>query len=147
MAGIFWKHVPIFNRSPEVRSVVFDGERHLIPVGLSTLPEQTVWKAKNQNPIMGTGDPYNPGALGTKYLIVTEDEEGWNEPLTQKEWEAHCSRPCREDEQIWFKEKYGEDPKAKLVQRGSKNSVAAKSRYEAGGVEKGNAEFTQREAS
>lgn len=146
MAGIFWKHVPIFNRAPIALAMVFDGERHIIPVGLSELPEQTLWKAKNQNPIMGSGDPYNPGAAGTKYLVVTDDEEGWDEPLTKEQWENHCKRPCREDEQIWFAEKYGEDPKAKLVQRGQKNSVAAKSRGEAGGLPKGIAEFTGREA-
>lgn len=146
MAGIFWKHIPIFNRAPITLAVMFDGERHPIPPGRQELPEQTIGKAQNQNPIMGTGDPYNPGALGTKYLIVREDEEGWGVPLTQDEWEAHCKRPCREDETIWFREKYGEDPKAKLIQRGSRNSVAAKSRYEAGGMPKGIAEFTTKEA-
>lgn len=146
MAGIFWKRVPIFNRAPKALSVVFDGERHTIPTGLSDLPEQTLYHAKNQNPIMGSADPYHPGMLGARYLIVTEEEEGWNQPLTPEEWEQHCQRPCREDETIWFREKYGEDPKAKLVQRGSRNSVAARNRSEAGGIPKGIAEFTQREA-
>lgn len=124
---------------------MFDGQREPIPSGRYELPEQTVWKAQNQNPIMGTGDPYNPGALGTKYLIVMEHDEGFDVPLTQAEWEAHCRRPCREDETIWFKEKYGEDPKAKLIERGSRHSVAAKSRYEAGGLPKGIAEFSAKE--
>jgi len=146
MAGIFWKQVPIFNRAPTALAMVFDGERHVIPVGLSTLPEQTIRHAKNQNPIMGSGDPYNPGAYGTKYLIVTEDEEHWGEPLTKEEWEEHCDRPCRENEQIWFSDKYGQDPKAKLVKRGKKNAVAATSRGEAGGFPRGMAEFTQKDA-
>lgn len=145
MAGNFWKHVLVFNRAPIVLYVMFDGERHPIEPGLQELPEHTIWMAQNQNPIMGTGDPYNPGVLGTKYLIVREEQEGWGVPLTREEWEAHCKRPCREDETIWFKEKYSNDPKAKIVSHGSKNSVAAKSRYEAGGVPKGNAEFTMRE--
>lgn len=146
MAGIFHKLVPVFNRAPVTLSVMFDGERHPIPPGRHALPAQTIWKAQNQNPIMGTGDPYNPGASGTKYLIVMEDEENYDVPLTKEEWEAHCKRPCREDESIWFTEKYGDDPKAKLIQRGSRNSVAARSRQEAGGLPKGLAEFTQKDA-
>ncbi len=144
MAGTFHKHVAIFNRSPQILFVMFDGERHAIPPGRHELPEQTIAKAQNQNPIMGSGDPYNPGVAGTKYLIVREDEEGYDVPLMQAQWEDHCKRPCREDETIWFREKYGEDPHAKLVTRGSRNSVAAKSRGEAGGLPKGIAEFTQK---
>ncbi len=146
MAGVFWKQINIFNRAPIALAMVFDGERHTIPVGVSTIPEHTLRHAQNPNPIMGSGDPYNPGVSGTKYLIVTEDDEYWNQPLTKDAWEAHCQRPCREDETIWFQEKYGDDPKAKLIQRGSRNSVAAKNRIEAGGIPRGIAEFTQKEA-
>lgn len=145
MAGTFVRRVPIFNRAPVTLSVMFDGERSPIPPGLSELPEHTVGKAKNQNPIMGTGDPYNPGAAGCKYLIVTEEEEHWKEPLSVEEWEDHCNRPCREDETIWFRDHYGEDPKAKMVKRGSRHTVAARSRGEAGGVTTGLAQFTARD--
>ena len=144
--GIFFKRIQVFNRAPITLFVMFDGQRDPIPPGLHELPEQTVWKAKNQNPVMGSADPYNPGANGARYLIVTDDEEGWEVPLTKDEWEDHCKRPCREDETIWFREKYGEDPKAKLIQRGSRNSVAARNRMEAGGTPRGIAEFTQKEA-
>lgn len=146
MAGIFWKQIQIFNRAPTELSMVFDGERHILPVGLSSIPEHTLRHAQNPNPIMGSGDPYNPGVNGTKYLIVADGDEGFGEPLTREEWEAHCKRPCREDETIWFREKYGDDPKAKLIQRGSRNSVAAKNRMEAGGLPRGIAEFTTKEA-
>lgn len=146
MAGIFWKQVPIFNRAPVPLYVVFDGERHTIPTGLSTLPEQTIYHAKNQNPIMGSQDPYHPGVFGARLLIVTEGEDGWNQPLTKEEWEAHCNRPCREDEQIWFKERYGEDPHAKLVSRGLRNSVAARNRSEASSSLPRSTDFTAREA-
>jgi hypothetical protein len=145
MAGTFVKAIPIFNRAPVELSVMFDGEKKPIPVGLSSLPEHTVWKAKNQNPIMGSGDPYNPGANGTKYLIVTDDEYGWELPLTKDEWEEHSKRPCREDETIWFKERYENDPKAKLITRGSRLAVAARSRQEAGGIPRGLAEFTAKD--
>lgn len=144
--GIFLKRLRIFNRAPIPLSVMFDGQREDLPPGQSELPEAAVWKAQNQNPIMGTGDPYNPGANGTKYLIVMEGEEGFGVPLTKLEWETHCKRPCREDETIWFQEKYGDDPKAKLIQRGSRQSVAARNRAEVAEIPKGNAEFTAREA-
>lgn len=145
MAGTFVRRVPIFNRTPNTLYVMFDGERNPIPSGLSDLPEHTIGKAKNQNPIMGSGDPYNPGASGTRYLIVTDDEEGWNVPLSPEEWEDHCNRPCREDETIWFRDHYGEDPKAKMVKRGSKNTVASRSRGEAGGAPTTLAQFTARD--
>lgn len=144
--GIFFKRIQVFNRAPTTLFVMFDGQREPIPSGHYELPEQTVWKAQNQNPVMGTGDPYNPGALGTKYLIVTEHEEGWDVPLTQEQWEDHCKRPCREDETVWFQEHYGDDKHAKLIKRGSRNSVAAKNRMEAGGIPKGLADFTSKDA-
>ena len=144
MAGTFFKQIPVFNRAPQILFVMFDGERHPIPPGRHELPEQTVGKGQNQNPVMGTGDPYNPGAAGTKYLIVMEDQEGYDVPLTQDEWEAHCKRPCREDETIWFSERYGSDPKAKQILRGSKH-VAARSRDDAGGVPRGLADFTKKD--
>lgn len=146
MAGTFWKMVQIFNRAPETRYVFFDGERHPIPPGLSELPEHTVYFAMNQNPIMGSANPYDPGVQGARYLIVTKDQDGWNQPLTKDEWEEHSRRPCREDETIWFKERYGDDPKAKQLVRGSRHSVAARNRSEAGSAPRGMAEFTGREA-
>jgi hypothetical protein len=144
--GIFLKRLKVFNRAPIALSVMFDGQRDDIPQGFYEIPEPAVWKAQNQNPIMGTGDPYNPGALGTKYLIVMEGDEGYGVPLTKEEWETHCKRPCREDETVWFKERYGDDKNAKLLTRGSRTSVAARNRLEAGGVERGLAEFTQKDA-
>lgn len=145
MAGTFWKQIPIFNRAPIALAVMFDGERHTIPTGLSALPEHTLYHAKNQNPIMGSADPYNPGVLGAQYLIVTEGEDGWMDPLTKEAWEEHCNRPCREDENIWFTAKYGEDKHANLVRHGSKKSVHARNRFEAGGSGIGSAVFTQKD--
>lgn len=144
--GIFFKRIKVFNRAPTTLFVMFDGQREPVPAGHYELPEQTVGKAQNQNPIMGSGDPYNPGVLGTKYLIVMEGEEGYGDPLTKEQWEDHCQRPSREDENIWFQEHYGEDPKAKLIKRGSRNSVHARNRSEAAVALGGLAEFTQREA-
>ena len=143
--GIFIKRLKVFNRAPIALSVMFDGQRDDIPSGWYEIPEPAVWKAMNQNPIMGSGDPYNPGAAGTKYLITMEGDEHHGEPLTKEEWEAHCKRPCREDERIWFAERYGDDKKAHLLTRGSRN-VAARNRSDAGGVTNTVADFSHREA-
>lgn len=145
MAGTFWKMIPIFNRAPKTLYVFFDGERHPIPPGLSEIPERTLYHAKNQNPIMGSADPYNPGMAGARYLIVEKDDEGFGTSLTKDEWEEHCNRPCREDERIWFNERYGSDPKAKQLVRGSRNSVAARHRSEVTAGPMGMAEFTAKE--
>lgn len=146
--GVFLKRIKIFNRAPVELSVMFDGQREPIPAGASEMVDIAVWKAQNQNPVMGTGDPYNPGAAGTKYLIVTEEDEAFGQSLTKEEWEAHCKRPCREDEQIWFQEKYGDDPKSKIITRGSRQSVAARNRQDAFGTPRTHnpVEFTNREA-
>lgn len=146
MSGIFIPRVNIFNRAPTTLFVMFDGERSPIPPGISELPQIALRHAENQNPIMGSGDPYNPGAMGTKYLIVVEGEDGWMQPLTKEEWEDHLQRPCRDDENIWFEQQYGNDPKAKLQKRGSRNAVHARNRSDAGGPLNVNAEFTAREA-
>ena len=146
MAGIFLTRVKVFNRAPVPLAVFFDGERNTIPVGHYELPAITLYHAKNQNPIMGSGDAHNPHVSGTQYLVVEEGEEGYGEPLTKDEWEAHCKRPCRWDEEAAFAEKYVNDPHAKLIVRGAKQSSTAKNRYEAGGNPGGLAEFTRKEA-
>lgn len=139
--GIFQKFEKIFNRAPIELGVTFDGQRESIEPGFGELPDLTVGFAKNQNPIMGSADPYNPHMSGAKYLIVVEGEEGYGEPLTKEEWEQHLGRPCRWDEEAAFADKYGNDPKAKLVVRGS-GKTTAKSRFEAGGAPGGNATFS-----
>lgn len=141
--GIFQKYIKVFNRAPVDLYVIFDGQRETIEPGAGELPDITVGFAKNQNPIMGSADPNNPHLSGARYLIVEAEDEGFGTPLTKDEWEQHLGRPCRFDEEAAFEEKYSNDPKAKLVTRGSKGP-AAKSRYEAGGNPQGNASFTSR---
>jgi hypothetical protein len=144
--GIFQTHVKIFNRAPVALNVMFDGQQKGLPAGESELPDLTVPYAQNQNPIMGSQDPNNPTWSGARYLIVTADDEFFGKPLTKEEWEAHKGRPCRFDEEAAFAEKYGDDPKAKLVVRGKKGSATAGNRYEAGGTVQGSAVFTGRDA-
>ena len=141
--GVFQKYVKVFNRAPEPRPVMFDGQRAWIAIGHDELPEQTVRYAQNQNPIMGTGNPNDPGMSGTRYLIVREGQEGYGEPLTKEEWEAHLGRPCRIDEEAAFAEKYGDDPKARLVTIGSKKKKLSK--FEVGGNPGGLADYTTKE--
>jgi hypothetical protein len=128
--GIFQKFTKVFNRAPVELFVMFDGQQETIPPGEGDLPDLTVVFAKNQNPIMGSGDPHNPTVGGCQYLVVEEGDEGYGVPLTKEEWEAHLGRPCRFDEEAAFAEKYADDPKARLVKRGSGKSTA-RSRYEA----------------
>jgi hypothetical protein len=144
--GIFQKHIKIFNRAPIDLFVMFDGQKKTLESGLSELPDLTVPYAQNQNPVMGSADPNNPTWSGAQYLIVTEDDPNFGKSMTKEEWEAHLGRPCRYDEEAAFRERYGDDPKAKLVKRGNKNQATAKSRYEAGGVIGGLAQYSGKDA-
>lgn len=140
--GIFQKFIKVFNRAPIKLAVMFDGQREILDPGWNELPDLTVMFAKNQNPVMGSGDPNNPALNGARYLITTEGEDGYGVPMTKDEWEAHLSRPCRVDELAAFEENYGSDPKAKLVTFGKGRKQAAKSRFEAGGNPVGLAAFS-----
>ncbi len=143
--GIFQKFVKVFNVAPVRVYVTFDGQREPIEPGFGELPDITVLFAKNQNPIMGTADPNNPNVSGGQYLVKTEGDPGYGVPLTTEEWATHLGKPCRVDEQQAFQERYGNDPKAKLVTHGAKGKPAAKSRYEAGTNPQGNASFGGRD--
>ncbi len=144
--GIFQKYVKVFNRAPVKLYVTFDGQREPIEPGLGELPDLTIMFAKNQNPIMGTADPNDPSVAGGHFLVVTEQEEGFGVPLTKEEWATHLGKPCRVNEDQAFQERYGNDPKAKMVIHGAKGKPAAKSRYEAGTNPMGNAAFASKDA-
>lgn len=139
--GIFQEFVKVFNRAPLAVSVTFDGQQQTIPPGHHSLPKICLLHAKNQNPIMGTQDPYNPHVSGGVYLIVEEGEVGYGKPLTQAEWTEHLSSPCRVNERVAFADKYGSDPKARMVILGKGRPTTANSRYEAGGTPAGISSF------
>lgn len=143
--GIFQTYVPVFNRAPIALNVTFDGQTYTIQPGHDELPDVTVVYARNQNPVMGSQDPDNPQMDGARYLIVTKDEDGYDRPLTKEEWEDHTGKPCRMDVQKLFEERYGNDPKAKMVVQGKGKKTVANSRYEAGGSPQGNADFTRKD--
>lgn len=136
--GIFHEQVTLVNRAPVNLIVRFDGQDKTLTPGDNVVPAIVVDYAKNQNPIMGSADPNNPHVSGGRYLVgvkLADGTPGYNEeiePLTQEEWEAHLQRPCRIDEIAAFEERYGGDPKAKLVSQGKGRKSTANSRYEAG---------------
>lgn len=139
--GIFYKQVKVFNRAPVAITVRFDGQDMTLPPGEGVLPQQAIQYAKNQNPIMGSQDPSNPSISGASFLIGVVGSRDNCEPLTPEEWEAHLKRPMRLDEQALFEERYGNDPKARLVLHGRPNSSVARSRHEAGGESQGISSF------
>jgi len=149
--GIFYDQVTLVNRAPINLTVMFDGQAKTLTPGDNVVPEIVVGFAKNQNPVMGSQDPGNPHMSGARYLVGVKLADGQPypgdeiEPLTKEEWEDHCNRPCREDEQAAFEEKYGGDPKARLVVHGKGRKTAAKSRYEAGGSSQGTADFSSKD--
>lgn len=144
--GIFYETIEIINRSPIDLLVTFDGQRKRLKPGSNQIPEVCLVHALNQNPIMGSQDPYNPHVSGGRYLIGVPGSESYPcEPLTQQEWEEHLQRPCREDEQVWFMDRYGSDPKARQVLMGKGRKSTATSRVDAGSSPGGSAEFSNKE--
>lgn len=143
--GIFLEHVQLFNRAPVALTVMFDGQCKSLPaLEATTVPGIVVQYAKNQNPVMGTQDPYNPHITGAEYLVGVVGSKDNCEPLSPEEWADHLQQPCRENVQQWFADKYGSDPKAKLVTRGQGKKTTATSRYDAGSSlgNGGNADFS-----
>jgi hypothetical protein len=141
--GIFLEQVELFNRAPITLNVMFDGQCKALPPGKTLVPGVVVSYAKNQNPVMGTQDPYNPHISGAEYLVGVVGSKDNCEPLTEEEWASHLGQPCRENIQQWFADKYGSDPKAKLVTRGKGKATTATSRYDAGSSPSGgNADFS-----
>lgn len=133
--GIFHEHVTLINRTPVDLTVTFDGQAKTLTPGENFVPAVVVDFAKNQNPIMGSVDPNNPHISGGRYLVGVKGshEPGEEvEPLTPEEWANHLGRPCRTDEQEAFMERYGSDPKARLVTNGKGRRSTANSRIEAG---------------
>ena len=143
--GIFHKQREVVNRAPVDIAITFDGQQTTLPPGRSTVPEVVIPYGKNQNPVMGTQDPNNPHLGGAQYLLGAvgkwDGQEDNITPLTPEEWAAHLGQPQRINAQEAFEEKYGTDPKAKLVKLGAPVKSAARSRADAGEGPKGLATF------
>lgn len=144
--GVFYDMAPLRNRTPIDLTVTFDGQCKTLAAGSDTLvPKVAIGYAKNQNPIMGSADQNNPHISGGRYLVAdmsaedTPDNE--HAMMTPDEWDAHLGEPQRINSQEAFLERYGGDPKAKLVTQGKGRRTAARSLYEAGGAAKGTSTF------
>ena len=135
--GIFHDLVTLVNRTPVNLTVTFDGQEKTLVPGDNAVPEIVVPFAKNQNPIMGSQEPNNPHISGARYLVGVKLANGQAlygdeiTPLTKAEWADHLGRPCREDNDAAFQEKYGNDPKARQVVLGKGRKSTAQNRYEA----------------
>lgn len=145
MSGIFAETIDLVNRAPVDLSVVFDGQSKTLKPGSNLVPKIVVSCAKNQNPIMGSGDPYNPHASGCSYLVGVRGSKDPIDPLTPEEWADHLGKPCREDVQQLFEDRYGNDPKAKLVLLNKGKKTTARSRHDAGSSPSGLADFSSKE--
>lgn len=139
--GVFLKHAVLVNRAPVSLSVRFDGQEKTLEPGENIVPEIVVEFAKNQNPVMGSQDPYNPHISGAQYLVGVKGTADNIEPLTDEEWQAHLEAPTRTNSRIAFEDRYGGDPKARLVVHGKGRKSTANSRVEAGGIQHGLADF------
>jgi hypothetical protein len=140
--GVFQETVQLVNRAPVNLTVTFDGQSKTLVPGVNSIPQVSVSFAKNQNPIMGSHDPYNPHANGARYLVGVIGSKDPIEPLTEAEWEAHLGAPTRDDFQRIFDDKYSANPKARLVIKGAGKKTSANSVFDAGGSPQGNSEFT-----
>ena len=132
--GVFYEHAEVINRAPVELTVTFDGQCKTLQPGKNMIPRVTIPYAQNQNPIMGTQDPNNPSIYGGRYLvgIPGQDLPKDCEPLTAAEWAAHLGEPQRIDSKAAFEERYGSDPKARLVVHGVGRRTTANSKFEAG---------------
>ena len=154
MSGVFAEMVELVNRAPielsekdAELSVQFDGQSKTLMRGGNLVPRIVVPFAKNQNPVMGTQDPYNPHISGCQYLVGIKAPKGQKqkdpiEPLTMEEWEDHLGKPCRENVQQLFEDRYGTDSKAKLVTLNKGKKSTGRSRHDAGASPTGNADFS-----
>jgi len=145
--GIFYESCEVFNRTPVVLNIVFDGqELSLPPLKATAVPKVAIVNGLNQNPIMGSVDPNDPSISGGRYLFgVVGNDEYPCTPLTKDEWEDHLGRPCRTDEVAAFQETYGNDPKARLIANNKGKKTTANNRTEAGAAHRGRADFSARD--
>jgi hypothetical protein len=75
-------YVTLINRSSKTVVGTWDGRRYQITPGKHSFPEAMAVKFKEQNPVMGSQDPYS---LEKDYLLGIEDH---NDPITPIEQSA-----------------------------------------------------------
>ena len=74
------RYVTLINRSSKVLTGTWDGKREEIQPGKNSYPELKAIKFKEQNPIMGTENPYT---LDREYLCGIEEYSDPIDPVEQ----------------------------------------------------------------
>ena len=72
----------VVNRTARDLNGTWDGRQYIIPPGRSQFPEIQARKFRDQNPIMGSEDPYT---LRKKYLLGIEELNDDTSPIEQSD--------------------------------------------------------------
>src|SRR3990172_10881955 len=71
----------VVNRTKRTLYATFDGDRYPIESGMSVIPRILVSFAKNQNPRMGTQDPYVGSKFESLIGVVAKDPAKQKDPI------------------------------------------------------------------
>jgi hypothetical protein len=74
------RYVTLVNRTSKILNGTWDGRTHNIHPGKNSFPEFMAYKFKDQNPIMGSQDPYS---LELQYLCGVEEDGDDISPIEQ----------------------------------------------------------------
>jgi hypothetical protein len=76
------RYVTLVNRTSKILTGTWDGKTHNIHPGKNSFPEFMAQKFKDQNPIMGSQDPYS---MELQYLVGIEEEGDPTSPVEQSD--------------------------------------------------------------
>lgn len=76
------RYVTLVNRSSKILEGTWDGKHHNIHPGKNSFPETMAQKFKEQNPVMGSQDPYS---LELQYLCGIEEDGDDCSPIEQSD--------------------------------------------------------------
>jgi hypothetical protein len=122
--SFFGDTVTIINRVPWPLNVRWDGRDVVLQPGENAgFPKVAVMYAKNQNPIMGSEDVYDPSKA--QFLVGVKGTKDNCTTLTMDQIEQHQAAPQRINRQQIADDRG--DRKSREVLRGRKGGVAASS--------------------
>lgn len=76
------RYVTLVNRTSKILNGTWDGKHHNIHPGKNSFPETMANKFKEQNPVMGSQDPYS---LELQYLCGIEEDGDDISPIEQSD--------------------------------------------------------------
>lgn len=76
------RYVTLINRTSKILEGTWDGKHHNIHPGKNSFPEAMAQKFKEQNPVMGSQDPYS---LELQYLCGIEEDGDNTSPIEQSD--------------------------------------------------------------